>query len=406
MKRILATLMACLAAIALATASAAALTVTTIDGETFEGAPTGVDDNAIVFALGEGKTRTVRLGDIDVMTTGARPDPSFDTGWLTIAGGDRVPANLVKGGGDKGLRFETGPLGEVTLAFKYLRGYLPASRAGSPVELEAGLETLRGEVGASDVVTFKTETGEDTLSGVIEGYGGESLAITADFGLQLDIDAAAIRRIAFSSDKFEYTPPKRAHVRVSTVDGSALRGVLKSIDAESMTLEHVTGLEPTIAMNRVVRIEVLGGNLVPIAQMKPASVKEWTEDWGAHPFPHVVDANVWHREMTMKGEAYSTGLGVRAESEITYKLGGRFEEFRATIGHDDIVSKAPGEIRFKAIGDGETLYESPVFGAGSKPEEIVVDVSGVDELTLAVRTPEGVSKGTMANWARARFIKK
>ena len=110
--------------------------------------------------------------------------------------------------------------------------------------------------------------------------------------------------------------------------------------------------------------------------------------------------------MTMDGKTFSRGLGARAESEITYNLGGAYQEFRAVIGHDDIVSVKPGKIQFIITGDDKTLYKSPVFQKGSKPLPITVNVTGVQEIVLGVRTPKGVSKGTMANWAMARFLKK
>ncbi|MSQ27482.1 MAG: hypothetical protein EXR51_05030 [Dehalococcoidia bacterium] len=110
------------------------------------------------------------------------------------------------------------------------------------------------------------------------------------------------------------------------------------------------------------------------------------------------NANFAGNAMTVAGRYFPAGLGVYPTSEIAYRLQGRFRGFAAAAGVDDSTAPGAGATRFMLFGDGVKLYESPVRLRGEPPQEIRVNLAGVDELRLvAVDESHGDPPG-LANW--------
>ena len=81
------------------------------------------------------------------------------------------------------------------------------------------------------------------------------------------------------------------------------------------------------------------------------------------------------------GKEYNNGICLTGFSgEATYRLDGQYTELEFTLGMA-FGSKYGGTVTFSA--DGEPI-EGAEFHAGSDPETLKVDVSGVDELTIVL----------------------
>ncbi|WP_255491791.1 MULTISPECIES: NPCBM/NEW2 domain-containing protein [unclassified Actinotalea] len=92
--------------------------------------------------------------------------------------------------------------------------------------------------------------------------------------------------------------------------------------------------------------------------------------------------------LSVRGEVFAKGVGTHAPSAVTVWAGGRCTAFRAVVGTDDGAgTPAESSVSFQVLGDGRLLAETPVLRATSEPVELVVDVAGVDRLTL--RTTDG-----------------
>lgn len=105
--------------------------------------------------------------------------------------------------------------------------------------------------------------------------------------------------------------------------------------------------------------------------------------------------------MSVDGVTYEKGLGVHAESTVSYYVGGACSSLTATIGVDDEVPN--GSVRFSVIGDGDVLYQSGVLRGDSAAVDIDVDLDGVNYLDLVVDgAGDGVS-ADHADWAAARL---
>lgn len=104
----------------------------------------------------------------------------------------------------------------------------------------------------------------------------------------------------------------------------------------------------------------------------------------------------------LNGVLYAKGLGVHANSDVRFALGGACSTFQADIGVDDEVT-AGGSVQFQVIGDGVVLFASDVLTAASATAPVNVDVTGRNELRLIV-TDAGNGNGLdHADWANARL---
>ena len=98
------------------------------------------------------------------------------------------------------------------------------------------------------------------------------------------------------------------------------------------------------------------------------------------------------KPLTIRGTVYDKGIGTHAPSRVTVWTGEQCTVFRAVVGTDDGVGRPQeSSASFQVLGDGKILAETPVLRSTSAPYELVVDVAGVDRLTL-VTTDGGDGK--------------
>ncbi len=101
-------------------------------------------------------------------------------------------------------------------------------------------------------------------------------------------------------------------------------------------------------------------------------------------------------------QTFSKGIGVHANSELTYALGGSCSTFSATVGLDAEVG-TKGSVVFQVFGDGKKLFDSGKLTGGSAGKAFSVSVAGVDELRLLVTDGGDGIAYDRADWANARL---
>ena len=122
-----------------------------------------------------------------------------------------------------------------------------------------------------------------------------------------------------------------------------------------------------------------------------------------------LDRAVRGSPLKVGGREYAKGIGTLSESQVSYRIFGRFAKFVASVGLDEGVRRpSPARAIFELRGDGKTLWKSDTISRGSAAVPVNVDVSGVNELTLVV-TPV-VQPNTdrddsdTADWLDARLV--
>ncbi len=108
------------------------------------------------------------------------------------------------------------------------------------------------------------------------------------------------------------------------------------------------------------------------------------------------------RTITLNGVTYSKGLGVHANSEINYNLGGKYSKFSSDIGID-AETGGRGAVAFQVWADGTKLFDSGVVTGTSATQKVNVDVTGKNALKLVV-TPGADTSSDHADWAGASLL--
>ena len=93
---------------------------------------------------------------------------------------------------------------------------------------------------------------------------------------------------------------------------------------------------------------------------------------------------------------------MHAPTRVTFELDGTWTSLRGSVGIDDSVllnpSWARGEVRFRVLGDGRSLWESRVLRGGDLPLALpTLSLKGVERLVLEVDAV-GDFAGDRADW--------
>ncbi|QDV74348.1 NPCBM/NEW2 domain-containing protein [Botrimarina mediterranea] len=107
------------------------------------------------------------------------------------------------------------------------------------------------------------------------------------------------------------------------------------------------------------------------------------------------------RSIRLNGVVYPKGLGVHANSEITYALDGQYARFVSDIGVDDEVGG--GTVVFRVLVDGVEVYNSGTMTGASPTQAVDVSVVGASELKLIVDDNRDGNGEDHADWAGARL---
>jgi hypothetical protein len=91
-------------------------------------------------------------------------------------------------------------------------------------------------------------------------------------------------------------------------------------------------------------------------------------------------------KITFNGVPAPHGLGMHADARVDYDLAGKYRAFRATPAINDSAGWAGSEapVVFRVLGDGQLRWESIGMHHSDTALECLVDISGVNVLTLTV----------------------
>jgi hypothetical protein len=105
--------------------------------------------------------------------------------------------------------------------------------------------------------------------------------------------------------------------------------------------------------------------------------------------------------ITLNEVTYSRGIGVHANSTVTYNLEGKYARFLSDVGVDDEVA-GNGSVIFRVVLDGRELYNSALMTGATATKTIDVDVTGGSQLQLIVSGDANVDQDH-ASWGGARL---
>lgn len=115
------------------------------------------------------------------------------------------------------------------------------------------------------------------------------------------------------------------------------------------------------------------------------------------------DKSVSGAAISMLGKKYQRGLGLHADSKLTFLIPKNCRYFNVTPGADDAQR---GELRMRILVDDKEFFNSGnISSTKQEVKNLQIKVSGHQKLSLIVEQANANKGGDHANWADAHFSK-
>ncbi len=320
--------------------------------------------------------------------------------------GGRLRGQVMGNQGDL-LKVQTAIAGPQDLNLAHLKGFLALPLSGfTGRKAEELVESDRGERIASEDTVLDRQGG--LYPGVVRGLKPTELLFDVDSLLQVKaFPLHYVKGIRLADGGRDAKAPWTGDVQVflSARDGSMIQGKLSGIHQRKWEIRPAWKPDSPIEvdLNEIALVQTLGGRVQYLSQLMPAEAVEHT--LLAPPQPFQMDRTCQGNAISIAGRRYPWGIGVHADSQLTFDLNARYQEFRSAVGLD---TRAPegGAVQFFVLGDGKVLYESPgVRGVDPTARDIVVPIKDVKRLTLKVTHAGNGDLGDVANWGSARVLR-
>lgn len=364
------------------------------DGTNLKGTITKIDAEGNVF--GKGLPKSLNLRDIVGLET-AKTMEARDV--------YNVSLHLVDGGI---LRVRNPELQSEKMVFRSGNGLaeLPVSLVRAIVwkQSESVDKLIANPSVDEDSVLVQTSEGERGVQGIVEGLDRQELKINYQ-GESRTIGLERLNAIVMADIGLAAPDGPMATVRLT--DGSTTRGVLGELADGRLSLQTSGRTALEINADKVVSIAINSDRLIFLSDLDPVDVQQKSVFTVTRPWQR--DQSVEKRKLAIgSGESdqplrFKKGLGTQSFTELVFRNEDGFDQFAATVGIA-IETQGRGDCRMVVRGDGIELWSGRVRGT-DPPQEIKVDIKGMQDVALVVYPGEDFDLADHANWGNARFLK-
>ena len=255
-----------------------------------------------------------------------------------------------------------------------------------------------------DIVVVKTKRGQQFVNGLLESIDRTHVYVNYE-GKSRKISRAIVQAIVTADLKTK--PPTGAKVSVFTADGSKLVGSLNSMDQGMFKLNFSGGNVFDVKVTDICRVTVQSDRIAYLSELEPVEVEQSSQ---------FAAARTWKRNTSVAGNpmqlrfhstgrivSFDQGIGTKPYSMLSFENTKNYDQLRAIVGIDSD-ARGRGDCEMIVRGDGIQLWAQRVRGSDD-PDSIVIDISGVNKVSLIVLPGENFDLGDHANWADARFTK-
>ncbi len=195
---------------------------------------------------------------------------------------------------------------------------------------------------------------------------------------------------------------RRSSCMVHLRGGDVFGGRVVAGDDTALTLQSGVFDRLELPWSQIERIDCRSNRLTYLSDLAPVRY-EFTPFFQKR-WDYVYDRTLTGRPIHLAGRRFAKGVTMHSRSSLVYAIGGRYVQFAALVGIvDEMVDR--GDVTLAIVGDGRVLWEARNVRGGEQPREVLVDVTGIRELSLHVDFGEGLDLSDHACWALARLIR-
>lgn len=119
----------------------------------------------------------------------------------------------------------------------------------------------------------------------------------------------------------------------------------------------------------------------------------------------MADQSPYGGSLLLRGETFTTGIGILTNSRLEVRNDGEFRRFTARVGIDDNSLNVRDGARFLVYADGRLVAQSPALKFGDAPVVLTADIASAKIVELVVRQASGGQLHASAVWADAALLK-
>lgn len=344
----------------------------------------------------------IPLADLDRVTLQATPSeaearPKGTSCVFYLADGGQLEGVILKpqDESDKDVRVHAGLAEPLVLRLDALAG-VRFGRQNHPAAEAEFDSRLAQRAAGRDLLVVPQDSNAVVLPGALERL--EPNRWTFRFGDKLQV--AALEK-AFGVVLGGVKPPaSNGSATLHLTGRNRIVGRIRSADHRSIAIDAGPLGQMNLPWNAISTIVLRSDRVVYMSDLEPSTTRQqslFDVSW-----PPRRDTSVTGGPIVLNGRSYSRGLGVHADTSVSYKLDGGFERFLGTIGIDD--NAGSGSAVFRVRGDDRVLHQSNVMTT-RESQTIAIDVRGVRELTLECAAGPDLDLADHGDWADARLIR-
>jgi hypothetical protein len=277
--------------------------------------------------------------------------------------------------------------------------------ASDPAIRQEWQEKYLGKKQNQDFLALRRKDGSG-LGGGLEGTlsGNEKGRIVFEFqgssGRNArELDPVRVQGMIFLNSLGPQAPSSVCQVH--DVNQNILVASRVTADAKSFTVTTVSGAVFEYPRAGIARLDYRSDKLVYLSNLKPLEVIEKTKQGRKDNWR--IDKNLENSSLQLEGQVYAKGLSLHSHTEMLYALDGKYKEFKAIVGLDDMVG-GDGRPLVKIEADGKELFADTV-SRKDKRRELTLDVKGVKQLRIIVTSSGLFDFGDHIDFADARLCK-
>ena len=199
--------------------------------------------------------------------------------------------------------------------------------------------------------------------------------------------------------------PRSGRTRETTVvlnSGERFTGRVAGGGGDALLL-HTALIDPmSIAWERIQRIENRSDRVFFLSDIAPTTYEfdpMFDKRWD-----YAVDCTLLGKPLRLAGFPYDKGLTMHSQSRLRFNIDQQFRRFAAVVGISDEMDER-GDAAVAVVGDGRVLWEAHSVRGNQPPQEVLVDITGVKQLTLVVEFGEDLDLSDHVVWALPRVIR-
>ncbi len=246
----------------------------------------------------------------------------------------------------------------------------------------------------------------DELSGSVAALHDDVLTLESAAG-KIEVELPRIAAVIFNPSLRRPVESSRLRALVGLGDGSRVLVTSLDLDTTKARLTLQGGTSLTADSDAIVALQPLGGNVVYLSDLKPASYKHipfLQLSW-----PYEIDRNVAADLLRAAGKLRLKGLGMHSASRLTYNLDRQYHRLDGELAIDDATA-GYGSVVFRVfVDDGsgrwQPKFTSGIVRGGAAAVPMSVDLTGAKRISLLVEFADRGDERDDADWLDIRLVK-